>query len=151
MLNQDFRDILSAFCDEKVDFIVVGAYAMSFHGFPRATGDIDLWIRCSDSNAERVWKALARFGAPLADLTREDLKTPGTVFQMGVAPRRIDILTEISGVEFDEAQAGCKEIEIAGLKIRIIGREDLLRNKKSAARPKDQADVAWLEGDGGDL
>jgi len=147
MLNQDFRDILYAFCDEKVEFMVVGAYAMSFHGFPRATGDIDLWIRCSDSNAPRVWNALVRFGAPLGDLTLDDLKARGTVFQIGVAPRRIDILTTISGVEFDDAQTGCKEIEIVGLKVPIIGLADLLRNKKSAGRAKDRADAAWLEGE----
>lgn len=74
MLNRDFRDILSAFCEEQVEFMVIGAYAMAFHGFPRATGDIDLWILCSDENAERVWRALVTFGAPLSDLSIEDLK-----------------------------------------------------------------------------
>ena len=77
MLNPDFRDMLSAFCAESVDFMLVGAYALAAHGYPRATGDIDLWIRCSDENAQRVWRALLQFGVPLFDLTIEDLKTPG--------------------------------------------------------------------------
>jgi hypothetical protein len=137
--------MLSAFCEEKVDFLVVGAYALAFHGFPRATGDIDLWIRCSDDNAIRVWQALARFGAPLSGLTVDDLKTPGAVFQIGIAPRRIDILTSITGVEFDEAQSEAQEVEIDGLVIPVIGRGHLLRNKKAVGRPKDQADISWLE------
>jgi hypothetical protein len=145
LLNPDFRDILFAFSEEKVDYMVVGAYALAFHGFPRATGDIDLWIRCSDDNAERVWRALGRFGAPLFDLTLDDLKTPGMVFQIGLAPFRIDILTSIGGVEFAEAQADRKEVEIVGLNVPVIGRAHLLLSKKAAARPKDLADIAWLE------
>jgi hypothetical protein len=145
LLNPDFRDILSAFSEEKVDYMVVGAYALAFHGLPRATGDIDLWIRCSDENATSVWRALVRFGAPLSDLTIDDLKTPGTVFQIGLAPRRVDILTSISGVEFTEAKPNCKQVEIEGLSVPVISRAHLLRNKQAAARPKDLADTAWLE------
>jgi hypothetical protein len=136
---------LSAFSEEKVDYMVVGAYALAFHGLPRATGDIDLWIRCSDENATSVWRALVRFGAPLSDLTIDDLKTPGTVFQIGLAPRRVDILTSISGVEFTEAKPNCKQVEIEGLSVPVISRAHLLRNKQAAARPKDLADTAWLE------
>ena len=147
LLNPDFRDMLSAFCEEKVEFMVVGAYALAFHGFPRATGDIDLWIQCSDENAERVWRALTRFGAPLSDLTKDDLKTPGIVFQIGIVPSRIDILTSIGGIEFDEAKAEWKNVEIEGLYIPVIGRAHLLRSKKAAGRPKDQGDIAWLESD----
>ncbi|MCG3163727.1 MAG: hypothetical protein JMDDDDMK_05172 [Acidobacteria bacterium] len=145
MLNPDFRDMLSAFCDEQVEFMVVGAYALAAHGLPRATGDIDLWIGRSDENARRVWLAIAKFGAPLSGLTLEDLKAPGTVFQIGLPPRRIDILTAIDGVEFDDAWPERIEVEIEGLKIPIIGRDHLLRNKKAAGRLKDKADVAWLE------
>ena len=100
LLNSDFRDILSAFSEESVEFMLVGAYAVAAHGLPRATGDIDLWIKCSDDNAGRVLKALERFGAPLWGFTREDFVTPGTVIQLGVTPRRIDILTEITNVTF---------------------------------------------------
>ncbi len=93
MLNTDFRDILSAFNGEKVEYLVVGAYALAAHGFVRATGDIDLWIRCSEKNAENIIRALIKFGAPLSDLTTDDLIKPDLIFQIGIIPRRIDILT----------------------------------------------------------
>jgi hypothetical protein len=145
LLNRDFLDMLSAFIEEKVEFMLVGSYALAFHGFPRATGDIDLWVRCSNDNAERVWRALARFGAPLSNLNVNDLTKPGTVFQIGVAPNRIDILNKISAVEFDEAMLDSQTVEIDGLSISVISRSHLIRNKKAAGRPKDKADVAWLE------
>lgn len=97
MLNPDYRDMLSAFCEERVEFLLVGAYAVAAHGFPRATGDMDLWIRPTVENARRSWRALARFGAPLDNVTEEDLRTPGIVLQIGVAPRRIDVMTAIDG------------------------------------------------------
>jgi len=145
LLNSDFRDILSAFCEEKVEFMLVGAYAVAAHGLPRATGDIDLWIRCTDENARRVWQALNKFGAPLSNLAEIDLTEPGMVIQIGVAPRRIDILTEITGVNFDEAQAGQLLINIEGLTIPVIGLSHLIQNKKAVGRPQDKADVARLE------
>src|ERR1041385_7536635 len=89
LLNSDFRERLSAFCEEKVEFMLVGAYAVAAHGLPRATGDIDLWINCTEQNAKRVMAALRRFGAPLSAFSESDLFTPGTVVQLGVAPRRI--------------------------------------------------------------
>lgn len=147
MLNRDFRDMLSALSDERVEFMLVGAYALAVHGYPRATGDMDIWIRASQQNARRVFRALKRFRAPLSDLTVEDLATPDIVFQIGAAPRRIDILTSIDGVEFDDAWSNRKEIEVEGQKFGVIGRSDLLRNKKALGRPKDLADVAWLEGE----
>ncbi|MBA3804724.1 MAG: hypothetical protein H0X14_03300 [Acidobacteria bacterium] len=147
MLNPDFQDILSVFCDEQVEFLVVGAYALAFHGFPRATGDIDLWIRRSDENAQRVWRALTRFGAPLFDLTIADLKTPDLALQIGLAPRRIDILTSIDGVSFDEAWPDRQQVEIEGFSIPVVGRAHLLQNKRAAGRPKDQGDIALLESD----
>ncbi len=145
MLNQNFKDILSAFCEEKVEFLVVGGYAMAFHGFVRATGDIDLWIRCSEENAQKVWQALQKFGTPLFDLNIEDLRTPGMVFQIGLVPSRIDVITQIDGVEFDEAWQEHKTIEIEGLKIGVIGKTQLIINKKSTGRPKDRNDALWLE------
>lgn len=145
MLNPDFKDILSAFIAEKVEFLVVGGYAMAFHGYVRATGDIDLWIRASDDNAEKVWRALKTFGAPLFDLNIEDLKTPGMVFQIGLVPSRIDVITQINGVEFDEAWNEHETVEIEGLTIPVIGKTQLLKNKKSTGRVKDRNDALWLE------
>jgi hypothetical protein len=145
LLNSDFRDILSAFCEEKVEFMLVGAYAVAAHGLPRATGDIDLWILCSDDNAQRVWRALIKFGAPLSDLTKEDLMKPGTVIQLGNVPRRIDILTEITAVDFMTAHADQIIISLEGLRVPVIGRSHLIQNKRAVGRPQDQADVARLE------
>lgn len=146
LLNPDYRDMLSLLNEEIVEYMVVGAYALAYHGLPRATGDIDIWIRRSDENAERVWRALSKFGVPLFDLTQDDLKKPGTVFQIGLAPRRIDIITSIDGVEFEEAEAERQQVEIEGITIPIIGRNHLLQNKKATGRLQDQADVARLEG-----
>lgn len=145
MLNSDFRDILSAFCEENVEFMLVGAYAVAAHGLARATGDIDLWVRRSEDNAERVWRALINFGAPLSNLTKEDLTQPGTVIQLGNIPRRIDILTEITGVDFMTARSAQLVISLAGLQIPVIGKSHLIQNKRAVGRPQDQADVARLE------
>lgn len=145
MLNSDFRDMLSALSAESAEFLLVGAYALAAHGLPRATGDMDIWIRRSDANAPCVWRALQRFGAPLSGLTIEDLQTPDLVFQVGVAPRRIDILTSIDGVEFDEAWPHRLIVEIEGLTVAALGRSHLIRNKMAVGRPQDLADVAWLE------
>lgn len=127
MLNPDYRDILSAFGDEKVEYLLVGAYALAVHGRPRATGDIDLWIRRSEENARKVLRALTTFGAPVSGLSEADLTTPDMVFQIGVAPRRIDILTSISGVEFDEAWEAREEVAIEGLRIPVISRQHRFR------------------------
>src|SRR5437870_80026 len=125
--------------------MLVGAYAVAAHGLPRATGDIDLWIQCSNENARRVWRALDKFGAPLSNFTENDLTKPGNVIQIGVTPRRIDILTGITGVKFDEAQAGQLLINLEGLTIPVIGRSHLIQNKNAVGRPQDKADVARLE------
>ena len=145
MLNPNFKDILSAFIEEKVEFLVVGGYAMAFHGYVRATGDIDLWIRISDANAERVWRALQTFGAPLFDLNVKDLKTPGMVFQIGLVPSRIDVITQIDGVEFEDAWQEHKTVKIENLQIPVIGKTQLLINKQSTGRAKDHNDALWLK------
>lgn len=145
MLNPDYRDILLAFVDQNVEFLVIGAYALAVHGYPRATGDIDLWVKCSSDNAQRVWAALEQFGAPLFDLSLEDLSTPGVVFQIGVVPRRIDITTEIDGIKFEEAWPEREEVEVEGISIAVISRNHLLVNKRASGRPKDLIDANWLE------
>lgn len=150
MLNPDFRDMLSALSAEGVDYLLVGAYAMAAYGRPRATGDMDILVRPAPDNARRVVRALNRFGAPMMDLTEEDLATPGVVFQIGQPPQRIDIMNEIDGVTFEEAWAARVTREIEGLRLPVISRELLLRNKKVAGRPKDQADAAWLEAEDDD-
>lgn len=126
--------------------MIVGAYALAVHGLPRATGDIDLWVRPAGDNARRVWRALLKFGAPLSDLKQSDLSGPGIVFQIGVAPTRIDILTSIDGVDFTEAWKERLEVEVEGLNVAVISRTHLIVNKKAVGRPQDLADVARLEG-----
>ncbi len=145
MLSPDYKDILSGFIEERVDYLVVGAYAVASHGLPRATGDLDLWVRADPENAHRVWRALAQFGAPVTDLAESELSHPGLVFQIGVEPSRIDILTSIDGVEFDDAWKARLELEIDGLRIHVIGRTHLIANKRAVGRPQDLADVARLE------
>lgn len=145
-LNEDFRDIVVLLADAGADFVVVGAYALSFHGAPRASGDIDLLVRPTEENAGRVYSALVKFGAPLAAHGVEpgDFAVAGTVYQVGLPPRRIDILTQISGVSFDEAWASRESAEIEGRTVHIIGREAFLKNKLAAGRVKDLADAARL-------
>ncbi len=146
-LNPDFRDLLLAFASEAVEFVVVGAYALALHGAPRFTGDLDVFVRPSAQNAERVWRALARFGAPIqaAGATPADFATPGIVYQIGLPPARIDILTAISGVTFEEAWASRESTDLEGSSVAFIGRDALIRNKEAAGRPKDIADAARLK------
>jgi hypothetical protein len=145
MLIAHYRDILRELSAARAEYLLVGAFAMAVHHYPRATGDIDLWIRPDPTNAARVWQALARFGAPLEQLTVEELSAPGLVYQIGVAPVRIDILTAIDGVSFGEAWDDREEHELFGLVVPVISRRHLLTNKKASGRPKDRADVAELE------
>jgi hypothetical protein len=143
-MNQDFLELLRAFIEAEVRFLVVGAYALALHGHPRATGDLDIWVAATPDNSTRVYGALAAFGAPLHDLNAEDLAHPGVVYQMGVAPYRIDILTKLSGVDFDEAWIGRAVQDIEGLPVPFIGREAFIQNKRAIGRTKDLADVEAL-------
>ncbi len=145
MLNSDYKDMLQSLADEKVKFLVIGAYALAIHGYPRATLDIDIWVMPSPDNAEAVLRALRRFGAPTDQLTVEDLQHDDTIFQIGVAPRRIDIITGASGLRFAEAFANSTEANIEGFPVRVPSVEDLIRNKKTTGRTKDLADAEALE------
>ena len=145
MLNEDYKDILRAFSAEKVEYLLVGAYAMAAHGYPRSTLDIDLWIMRSPDNAAAVMRALQQFGAPLNDLTAEDLQKDDTIFQIGVAPRRIDIITGVTGLDFQEAYKRSRMVEIEGIEVRIPSINDLIRNKRATGRTKDLANAEALE------
>ena len=148
-MNRDFVEMLAALRDAGAEYLVVGAHAVAAHGRPRATGDLDLWVRPTPENARRVYSALAAFGAPLDQLEVGELTDPDLVYQIGVVPARIDILTGISGVEFAEAWAGRMTIRLGELEVPVLGREELLRNKRASGRPRDLADVAELEAIGG--
>jgi predicted nucleotidyltransferase len=145
MLNEDYRDMLRTLSEEKVRFLLVGAYAVAAHGYPRATMDIDIWVMPSPQNADAVFRALQRFGAPVEDLTKEDLQADGVVFQIGVAPRRIDIMTTASGLRFEEAFDRSISVDIEGIEVHIPSLDDLVTNKKASGRTKDLADVEALE------
>lgn len=145
-LNDDFREVIVELADAGVEFVIVGAFALAFHGAPRASGDIDLFVRSSEANANRVFAALQRFGVPLAahGVAASDFAQPGTVYQIGLPPRRIDVLTQISGVGFDEAWTARTEARVDGRVVAVIGLDQLVKNKLAAGRPKDLADVARL-------
>ena len=145
MLNEDYRDMLHALTDEKVKFILVGAYALAAHGYPRATMDIDIWVMPSPENADAVLRALRRFGAPLHNLTKKDLLKDGTIFQIGVAPRRIDIITSASGLKFEPTYRNSISVNIEGIEVRIPSIDDLILNKRATGRTKDLADAEALE------
>ena len=145
MLNEDYSDMLRALCDEKAEFLLVGAYAMATHGYPRATMDMDIWVRPSLENARAVMRALKRFGAPLHSLTEEDLQKSDTIFQIGVAPRRIDILTGVTGMRFEETYSRSMTVNVEEIQVRVPSLQDLIRNKRATARPKDLADAETLE------
>jgi hypothetical protein len=144
-LNPNFRDILFALSDENADFLIVGAHALGFHGIARATGDLDILVRPSPENAQRVWRAMLRFGAPLSGLSIDDLSKPDTIFVMGREPQRIDIITDIDGIEFENAWRDKSSTVIDGRPMPILSLQSLLVNKRAVGRPKDLLDVEWIE------
>jgi len=145
MLNEDYKEMLQELSAEKVRFLLVGAYALAAHGYPRATIDLDIWVMPSPENAEAVLRAIRRFGAPVRGLTKQDLQEAGTVFQIGVAPRRIDIMTTASGLEFDDVFKNSLTVDIEGILVHVPSINDLIRNKKAVGRTKDLADAEALE------
>ena len=147
MLNQDYREMLSLLLENKVDFLLVGAYALAVHGFPRATGDIDIFVKPDHTNAKLLFKTLEEFAAPMNNITIADFEKPSVIFQIGIAPRRIDIITAIDGLTFDEASVGKMIVDIDNLKIPVISKLNLIKNKRSTGRQKDMVDVTNLEQD----
>jgi hypothetical protein len=147
-LNEDFRDMLACLGDANVEFVIVGAHALAAHGLPRATGDIDVLVRPSAENAERVMRALMAFGAPTEahGIVAADFEKPGQVYQLGIPPRRIDLLTGVDGVTFDEAFDTRIEARVGGLVLPFLGRDALIANKRAAGRPKDLVDLQSLLG-----
>lgn len=145
--SEDFVDMLRALLGAGVEFLIVGAHALAVHGVPRATLDLDIWVKSSPDNALRVIEALQAFGAPLGShgIVATDFETPGTVYQLGLPPGRIDLLTSISGVEFDEAWPDRVEAKIGGLRVPFIGVKAQLANKRASGRDKDLVDAKLLE------
>ena len=143
-LSRDFLELLASFHETSVEALIIGGYAVAFHGAPRATGDIDLWVRPTRENAARVLEALRRFGFGGLGLSEEDFTRPDHVVQLGRPPQRVDILTAVDGATFDDAWRGRVETVLSGVPVAFLGREDLLRTKRAAGRPKDLADLDLL-------
>ena len=146
-LVEDFRDLLLAFADGGVEFVLIGGWALALHGYARGTDDMDVFVRPSHDNAQRVFAALVAFGAPVAahGVTANLFEQQGYGYRMGIKPNLIEVLTSIDGVDFDGALKGAKTFDLDGRQIPFIGRAALMQNKRAAGRPKDLADLAWLE------
>lgn len=145
-MNVDYTDMLKCLNKAGVDYIMVGGWAVNMYGYIRATVDLDIWILANIENARKVYAALVEFGAPVAEMKPDDFAEYGMIFQIGVAPCRIDIISKISGVAYLDAVQRAVPTTIDGVNVRIISLEDLIANKKASGRAKDIADVEVLEG-----
>lgn len=145
MLNKDYKEMLQLLLSHQVRFLVVGAYAMGAHGYPRATGDIDIWVESSPENSAKVYQTLLDFKAPTIQVNPKTFTRPGVIFQIGLAPRRIDIITKISGVDFKKAYPKRKNIAVENLMIPFLSKADLIKNKSATGRDKDKLDVKYLK------
>lgn len=143
-MNSDFKDLLRAFNDAGVRYLVVGGYAYAEHVEPRYTKDLDVWVERSEQNAERVLSALRAFGAPLRELSKDDLITAGTFFQIGLPPNRIDIITQLEEMDFAACWERRKTARIGELSVEYISAPDLIENKERTGRPHDIADAEYL-------
>lgn len=146
ILSKDLKEFVELLNVKKVEFLIVGAHAMAFHGVPRYTGDLDLLARVSPENASKLLACMKEFGFGELGLKEADFLNPENIFQFGVAPNRLDILMSISGVDFDEAWAKKIDVTFDGIPVNIIGKEEFIKNKLASGRPKDLADVKTLCG-----
>ena len=144
-IQPDFRELLALFDQNKIEYVVVGAFAMAFHGVPRFSGDIDLYVRPTPENAERIIKTLADFGFGSLGLKEEDFSQPDRIIQLGQPPVRIDLITSISGVTWEEAQAGKVQGHYGEIPVHFLGRQQFIANKRATGRKKDLADLEALD------
>jgi predicted nucleotidyltransferase len=142
--QQDFKKLLELLNDRGVEYVIVGAHALAFHGAPRYTGDLDIYIRPTAENAERVMVALADFGFGSLGLSEKDFSVPDRVVQLGYPPVRIDLVTSISGVSWEEVSANMVDGEYGNVPVKYIGRTEFVRNKRAIGRKKDLADLEAL-------
>jgi len=143
-ISYDYRDLFKVLNRYKVRYLVVGAYAVVFYAEPRFTKDLDIWVEPSEQNAKRLYKALTKFGAPLKGITLEDFTNGKMIYQIGVAPVRIDIMMGISGLKFYRAWKNRKQSKYAGISINILGFKELIYSKKKAGRAQDFLDIKKL-------
>lgn len=145
MLSKDFKEFIELLNGHNVRYLVVGGYAVAFHGYPRYTKDLDVWIELSPENANNIMKALEAFGFGSLELKPEDFLESDQVIQLGYPPNRIDILTALTEVKFEDCYKERTEIHIQGIKINFINLENLKQNKRATGRPQDLADAENLE------
>lgn len=145
VLHQDFKELLELLDKNKVEYLVVGAFALGFYGNPRTTGDIDIWVNNTKENAKKIIKTFDEFGISSLGYTEQDFLVKDTIIQIGVIPVRIDFLTSISGVDFNEAYNRKEEIIIDGILVKYLSKEDFIKNKKASGRAKDLADIESLQ------
>lgn len=145
MLSQDFREFIKSLNDNGVHYLVVGGYAVAVHGHPRYTKDMDVWVEINPENAPKIVKALTQFGFGSLELTEKDFLDPDRVVQLGYPPNRIDILTTISGVRFEDCYKSRVEVEMEGVKVNFIDLKNLKKNKQASGRHQDLADLENLE------
>lgn len=144
MLNPDFRELLRLFNDKNIEYLVVGGYAMAAHGYPRYTGDIDLWVWSTQDNAEKILDALREFGFGEVGLKEDDFQKPQQIIQLGFPPARIDLLTDIDGVTFTDCWPKKLVLDLDGVLVPVIGKSDLILNKEASNRLQDRADLEKL-------
>ena len=144
MVSQDYEDLFKTLNAHKIKYLIVGAHAVMFYTEPRFTKDIDVWVPVDMNDGERVYEALKKFGAPLKNVKPSDFENPTTIFQIGVAPVRIDVLNHISGVSVTDAWKNKIKSRYGKAPIYILGRFDLIKSKKAAGRPQDKLDLAKL-------
>jgi hypothetical protein len=144
-VDRNFHDMLGTLRRHGAEFLVVGAHSLRAHDAPRATGDLDIWVRPTPQNAPKVWRALDEFGAALSDAKEEDFASPRFGLHLGVPPGRIVFLTTLSGLEFDEAWAERVPASVCGVPVAVLGLKSLIKNKMSAGREKDLLDVKRLQ------
>ncbi|MTI86705.1 MAG: hypothetical protein FH748_01915 [Balneolaceae bacterium] len=144
-LSKDFKEFIELLNENKVEYLLVGGYAVILYGSPRFTGDIDFWVKLEEKNIKKVIKVIKDFGLTSFDVSVDKLSQPNQIIQLGYSPYRIDIITSVSGVEFDDCKKNAKIFEIDDIQINVIGFEDLLVNKKASGRHKDLDDVSNLE------
>jgi predicted nucleotidyltransferase len=145
VLNQDFKEFIQSLNENKVRHLIIGGYAVAFHGYPRYTKDLDVWVESSSENAARIVKALEQFGFASLGLKANDFLVPDQVIQMGFPPSRIDILTSVEGVEFASCYTSRVQVVIDGIPVNFIDLENLKKNKRAAGRAQDLADLEKLE------
>jgi len=146
-LNKDLNEFIGLLVSHRVDFLIVGAHAMAFHGRPRFTGDVDIWIDCSEPSADLLMGVIEHFGFGATGLSKKDFMEPDQVIQLGVAPHRIDILTGLSGLVFDEAWRNRVEGNLGDHKVYFLSKKDLIQNKRACGRDQDWVDIKLLEQD----